>query len=381
MKTDTKLISLGRKKDWTLGAVNPAISRASTIVFDSMDEMYEAEEKSADEHLYYGRRGTGATFALKSAITELEGAEGCYLFPCGTSAITSSLMAFLSPGDNLLMVESAYQPTKDFCNKTLSRFGVSTTYYHPSMGVDISSVIKSNTRVIFLESPGSLTMEVQDIKSIVDLAKEKQIVTMMDNTYYSPINFLPIKHGIDISIHSATKYISGHSDLMLGIASANQSTWKQLQDSCYRSGLCVSADDCYTALRGLRTLGVRMREHQKKALVVAHWLVEQPQVDHLRHPAFSSCPGHEYFKRDGLQASGLFSFVLRGKKGKNLNAVKSMADNMRHFKLGFSWGGFESLILPVLNTHRHRSYANIRQEQVLVRLHIGLENTDDLIEI
>lgn len=384
MKKDTILVSTGRSKKYTGPAVNPNVARASTIVFDSMAEMAQAGidksyqfngDSQASE--YYGRRGTSTTFALNDAMCQLENAAGSYVYSCGTAAITSSLLSFLNSGDHLLMVDSVYEPTRDFCDGTLIRLGIEVSYYDPMVGLNIESLVQENTRVIFLESPGSLTMEVQDVPSIVEVAKRRGIVTMIDNTFASPFNFKPLDLGVDISIHSATKYLNGHSDVMLGVASANQACWPQLRDRSYELGQCASVDDIYTTLRGVRTLGVRMREHDRNAMVIARWLLQHDLVERLLHPAFESCPGHENFKRDFSGGNGLFSFVL---KHSNRRAIASMVDNMHHFKIGFSWGGFESLILPVGSAPARRTVAPWTLESRLVRLHIGLEDTQDLID-
>lgn len=384
MKKDTVLISAGRSKKHTGSAVNPSITRASTIVFDSVSEMAEAGrdkaywfDQGSGAAEYYGRRGTSTTFAFNDAMCELENAAGSYVYSCGTAAITSALLAFLNAGDHLLMVDSVYEPTRDFCQGTLARLGIELSYYDPMIGAGITKLIKDNTRVIFLESPGSLTMEVQDVPAIVEVAKHNDVVTMIDNTFASPFNFKPLDFGVDISIHSATKYLNGHSDVMLGVASANAIHWPRLRDRSYELGQCASVDDIYTTLRGVRTLGVRMREHERNALEVARWLGQHDLVEQLLHPAFESCPGHDFFQRDFSGGNGLFSFVL---KQSNARAIAAMVDNMRHFKMGFSWGGYESLILPVGSAPAKRTVAPWALGRSLVRLHIGLEDTQDLID-
>ncbi|MGK0375118.1 MAG: cystathionine beta-lyase, partial [Arenicella sp.] len=286
MKKDTILVATGRSKKYTGTAVNPRISRASTIVFESMSEMAQAGRQQAylfDSAIatseYYGRRGTSTTFAFNDAMCELENAAGSYVYACGTAAITSCLLSFLKAGDHLLMVDSVYQPTRNFCRGTLARMGIEVSFYDPMIGANIKALVKSNTSVIFLESPGSLTMEVQDVPSITEVAKRHNIVTMIDNTFATALNFKPLDFGVDISIQSATKYISGHSDVMLGVASANQQHWPQLRDRSYELGQSASVDDIYTALRGVRTLGVRMREHDRNAMIVARWLEQHDLVE------------------------------------------------------------------------------------------------------
>lgn len=377
MKKQTKIINAGRDKRFVGKAVNPKLVRASTIVFDSVEDMIESGRNNHKSVEYYGRRGTSTTFALTEAMSELENAAGCYVYPCGTAAITSSLLAFLSQGDHLLMVDSVYEPTRDFVNGTLARMGVQVDYYDPLIGADIAQLIQSNTRVIFLESPGSLSMEVQDVPTIANVARQHDVVTMIDNTYATPYQFRPLDVGVDISIHSATKYLCGHSDVMLGLASANERTWSQLQARSYELGQCASVDDCYTVLRGLRTLPVRIQQHDHSAHTVAQWLSQHELVDHLRHPAFDDCPGHEYFKRDFAGGNGLFSFVL---KHRDPDALNNMLNSLRYFKMGFSWGGYESLILGATNMQSRRSATSWKASGHLVRLHIGLEDTQDLID-
>ena len=372
---NTLLVSAGRKKAYTQGVVNPVVQRASTVVFDSVAELKEAAKKRGDKTLFYGRRGTTTHFALQEAITELEGGEGCALYPCGAAAISSALLAFVKAGDHILMVDNAYEPTRDFCDKILAGFGVETTYYPPTIGAGIKALIKENTKVLFLESPGSITMEVQDVPAMVAVANEQGVMTMLDNTYGNGLHYRPLEHGVDISIQAATKYIVGHSDVMMGVAVANKKYWPTLREQSYLLGQCTSADDAYLALRGLRTMAVRLNQHEKAAIEVANWLEQHPLVDHIRHPAFESCPGHEIFKRDFDGSNGLFSFVM--KEG-NQGAIDAFLDSLEHFKMGFSWGGFESLVTANLTMKGLRS-ATGWQLGPVIRLHIGLEDVDDLI--
>ncbi|MDP2561433.1 cystathionine beta-lyase [Psychrobium sp. 1_MG-2023] len=376
MKQDTKIVSAGRKKEWTQGSVNPPVQRASTIVFDTVKEMKHATANRANKTLFYGRRGTSTSFALSEAMCEIEGGVGCALYPCGTAAITSALLSFLEAGDHLLMVDTAYEPTRDFCNKMLTKLGIETTYYDPMIGAGINELIKPNTKVLFLESPGSNTMEVQDVPTLSTIAHQHDITVMLDNTWGSGINFKPFDYGVDISIQAATKYIVGHSDVMIGTATANEAHWPTLRESSYLLGQCVSADDCYLALRGLRTLGVRMKQHEQNALKVAHWLKEHPSVERVLHPAFEECPGHEFFKRDFNGSNGLFSFVLN--EGDN-QSITEFLDSMTHFKMGFSWGGYESLILKVNGLDYLRTAKPWPKQGAVIRVHIGLEDVDDLI--
>lgn len=376
MKRDTRLIHAGRSKKWTGTAVNPPVVRASTIVFDTMQELKEATKQRGNRVPFYGRRGTQTHFAFQEAMCELEGGAGCALYPCGAAAISGALLSFLKQGDHLLMVDNAYEPTRALCDKLLSGLGIETTYYDPMVGAGIANLIKPNTRVIFLESPGSLTMEVQDIPAICQIAQAHNIITILDNTWASPILCQPFELGVDISVQAATKYIIGHSDVMLGTASANAKYWPQLREYSYLMGYCASADDVYAASRGLRTLGVRLKQHEQSALKIAHWLANRPEVATIRHPAFSDNPGQPFFKRDFTGSNGLFSFVL---KHGTAEQVQAFIEGMQHFKMGFSWGGYESLITATMNVQAMRTVTTWSYSGPLLRLHIGLEDPDDLI--
>lgn len=373
---DTQIVSLGRDKKWSQGVVNPPVYRASTVIFDTMDDMRHAIKHKANGEMFYGRRGTPTHFAFQSAIAELEGGVGTALYPSGSAAISGTLLSLLKAGDHLLMVDSTYEPTRALCDNILAGFGVETTYYDPMIGADIESLIRPNTKVLFLESPGSITMEVQDVPTLAAIAHQHGLSVVLDNTWASPINCRPFDMGVDISIQAATKYIVGHSDVMMGTATANAEHWDKLRENSYLLGQCTSPDDVYLAARGLRTLGVRMAQHEKNALLIANWLAERAEVDHVRHPAFATCPGHEFFKRDFSGANGLFSFVL--KQG-NLKATTAFVENMQHFKMGFSWGGYESLILAVNGIDSIRTATPWDSTKPLIRLHIGLEDPQDLI--
>ena len=374
----TKLITAGRDKKWTNGVVNPPVQRASTVVFNSVEEKRKATINRANKTLFYGRRGTNTHFAFQDAMVEVEGGAGCALYPCGTAAISNAILSFVETGDHILMVDTCYEPTRDFCDTIMKKMGVETTYYEPTIGEDIQDLIKPNTKVLFTESPGSVTMEVQDIPTLARIAHEHDIIVMLDNTWAAGVNFSPFEFGVDISIQAATKYIVGHSDVMLGTAVANEKCWDQLREQSYLMGQCVSPDDAYLGLRGIRTLDVRLRQHAESSLKVAKWLETRPEVDHVRHPALETCPGHEFFKRDFTGGNGLFSFVL---KNSNTKATTALLDGMTHFSMGYSWGGFESLILAnePNSFDSLRTVANPNFEGTLIRVHIGLEDVDDLI--
>lgn len=376
MKVATRIVHAGRARKWAGYSVNVPVVRASTVVFDSMAEMKHAVRHRGEQVPYYGRRGTQTHFAFSDAVCALEGGAGCALYPSGAAAISGALLAFLKTGDHLLMVDAAYEPTRALCDKVLKPLGIETTYYDPLIGAGIAALIRPNTRVIYLESPCSLTMEVQDVPAICAVAKAHNIVTILDNTWASPILCQPFAMGVDISIQAATKYICGHSDVMLGTASSNAKHWPQLREHSYLLGYCASADDVYLAARGLRTLGVRLAQHERNTLQIVEWLAQRPEVAAILHPALPKHPGHAVFKRDFSGSNGLFSFVL--KQG-DLAAVTAFIEGMQHFKMGFSWGGYESLVLANLDVQALRSVTKWPYQGPLIRLHIGLEDPADLI--
>jgi cysteine-S-conjugate beta-lyase len=370
---DTRIVEGGRRKEWTGGIVNPPVYRASTILFDSVAALRAAKPEQGS--FYYGRQGTPTTWALAEALTELEpGAAGTRLFPSGVAAVATALMSVLRPGNELLMVDSTYEPTRIFCDTILKRFGVTTRYYEPMAGGAIADQFGESTRAVFMESPGSLTFEVQDVPAICTAARERGLATLIDNTWATSYFFPALAAGVDLSIVACTKYVVGHSDVMLGSVTANEKYWPRLVQTARGLGQCCSPDDAFLAARGLRTLGVRLRQHHANGLKVAHWLAEQPQVARVLHPALPDCPGHEYWARDFTGASGLFAFVL---KGGDDAARTALVDGLEHFGIGFSWGGYESLVLPV-DPERNREIAG-KYEGPIVRLHIGLEDPDDLI--
>ncbi|PVZ68405.1 cystathionine beta-lyase [Pelagibaculum spongiae] len=381
-KIATQLVNAGRSKKTGHGAVNPVIQRASSIVFDSVAEKKQATKNRSNGELFYGRRGTQTHFSLQQAMTELEGGAGCYLYPCGAAAVANSILAFVEAGDHLLMTAAAYEPTQDLCNISLKSLNVATTFYDPLIGEKIGGLIQTNTKVVFLESPSSITMEVQDIPAMVKAirAVNPEIIIMIDNTWAAGVLFKALEHDIDISIQAGTKYIIGHSDNMLGTAVANPRCWDRLRERSYLMGQTVDADTAYMAARGLRTLGVRLKQHQQSSITVAQWLAKQPQVERVNHPALESCKGHEFYLRDFKGCNGLFSFILKEKLTEQ--QLADYLDNFQHFSMAYSWGGFESLILAnqpeQINAIRPNNPVDF--SGTLVRVHIGLENVDDLIE-
>ncbi len=375
LKPGTRLVTAGRHAKAKRGIVNPPVWRASTILFDSVAELRAATRKP-HEGLFYGRRGTPTQWSLADALTELEpGAAGTVLYPSGVAAISAVLLSLLSPGDELLMVDSTYEPSRAICDGLLKRYGITTRYYDPMIGAGIADLIGDRTRVIFLESPGSLTFEVQDVPAITAAAKARGVTTVLDNTWATPLFFPAIAHGVDVSILACTKYIVGHSDVMMGSATAVPGLFETLRQASYALGHYVSPDDAYLAARGLRTLQVRLRQHEAGALAVARWLAEQPQVARVIHPALPGCPGHALWMRDFLGASGLFSIVLAG--GDDA-ARAAMIDGLELFGIGFSWGGFESLALPV-DPAGMRTATRWQTAGPMIRLHIGIEDPADLI--
>ncbi|MES2986469.1 MAG: cystathionine beta-lyase [Pseudomonadota bacterium] len=375
-KPATKIVSAGRRKEWTNGIVNPPVWRASTILYDDVATLRANAKPDTHHTLFYGRRGTPTQWSLADALTELEpGAEATLLYPSGVAAIASALLAVLSPGDHLLIPDSAYDPTRNLANGLLRKFGVSTTFYDPMIGAGIDALCTESTRAILLESPGSLTFEVQDIPAIVAVAKKRGITTLIDNTWATPLLLPAIQLGVDYTILSCTKYVVGHSDVMLGSVTAAEGRYARLRDATYQLGQMASPDDSWLAARGLRTMAVRLKQHGESALKIAHWLKSRPEVARVMHPALPDCPGHEFFLRDFKGAAGLFSFVLnRGDEA----ARAALIDGLAHFGIGYSWGGYESLAIPA-DPQKIRTATKWQAEGPAIRLQIGLEDPDDLI--
>jgi cysteine-S-conjugate beta-lyase len=367
----TTLIEGGRRKEWRGRLVNPPVERASTILFDSVADLKTGKPGLGSYR--YGLQGTATHWALAEALTALEpGAAGTALYSSGLAAITAPLLAMLAPGDELLVPDNVYGPTRRFCDTFLERYQVRTRYYDPLVGTGIARVIGDKTRAILLESPGSLTMEVQDVPGICAVARERGLVTLLDNTWATPLLFPAIAAGVDVSILAATKYVGGHADVMLGSATATNDYYERLQEISWDLGHSVSPDDAWLGSRGLRTMAVRLKQHEESALRIAEWLKSQPQVGRVLHPALPDCPGHEHWQRDFKGSSGLFSFEI---KGVDDTARAAFVDRLELFGIGYSWGGYESLALPI-DPYRTVTKAPAPN---LVRLHIGLEDPDDLI--
>ncbi|MGE0061460.1 MAG: cystathionine beta-lyase [Xanthobacteraceae bacterium] len=372
LKPDTRLVTAGRDPDEQFGFVNPPVYHASTVLYPT------AEDQVAHRARYvYGRRGTPTSEALENALRELEGpgCAGVALLPSGLAAIATALMSVTASGDHILVSDSAYRPTRTYCNGILKRFGVETTYYDPLAAKDIAKLFKPNTRVVFVEAPGSQSFEMQDIPAIAQVAHDKGAVVLMDNTWATPLYFDAFAKGVDLSIQAGTKYIGGHSDIMFGTVSANAATLGKLKDTAGNSGLCAGPDDIYLALRGLRTLSVRLARHYESALTIAKWFEARPEVARVLHPALPSDPGHAIWQRDFTGASGLFSIVL---KPMSDQAVYAFMNELALFGMGFSWGGYESLVI-LFDCAEYRTATPWAPGGHTLRFHIGLEDTGDLI--
>lgn len=351
------------------GFVNPPVVRASTVLFPDAQTM-----ATGGQEYTYGTRGTPTSKALCDAINALEGSAGTVCVPSGLAAVTIPLLAFLSSGDHALLVDSIYNPTRHFADTVLKRMGVEVEYYDPEIGAGIEKLMRANTKVVFTESPGSNTFEVQDIPAIAEAAHKAGAIVMMDNTWATAVYFKALDFGVDVSIHASTKYPAGHSDILFGTISANEKCWPQLLETHGTMGLCAAPDDAYQILRGMRTMGIRLEHHRKSALEIARWLENHPAVAQVLHPALESHPGHAIWKRDFSGSSGVFSFALKEGGRKEAHAF---LDALTLFGLGYSWGGYQSLALEVYMSDR--TIAKGKYSGPVIRLQIGLEDTDDLI--
>jgi cysteine-S-conjugate beta-lyase len=368
-KQDTRLAHAGRDPARFDGFVNTPIYRGSTVLYPTL-QCLEAN----DQDYSYGRLGTPTVDALQTALAELEGGHATLLTPSGLSAISATLLSFVSSGDDILVSDSVYRPTRRFCENVLKRLGVATTYYDPLIGGGIAGLLTDKTKLVFTESPGSQTFEVQDIPAIAEAAHRRGAVVIMDNTWATPLYFKPFSHGVDVSIHAATKYIVGHADAMLGAITTNKATRAAVARTHDELGLCPGPEDVYLGLRGLRSLSVRLARHQASGLEMAEWLAGRPEVAQVIHPARPGDPGHALWQRDFTGASGLFSIVL---KPCSQAALAAMLDGLTLFGMGYSWGGYESLILP-FDPRSYRSATTWQVEGPALRLHIGLEDVEDL---
>ena len=365
----TDLAHAGRDPFAHHGFVNPPVYRGSTVLFKTVESFEKREQRYV-----YGRRGTPTSEALEQAIACIEGGARTWLAPSGAAAISTVLLSFLKAGDHVLVTDSVYLPTRKMCDGVLKRFGVDTTYYDPTIGAGIAGLMRSNTTLVFTESPGSLTFEVQDIPAIAAVARKRGALVVLDNTWGTPLYFKPFTHGVDISIQAATKYIVGHADAMLGSITVGETLAQRLVAEAGNLGICAGTEEMYLGLRGIRTMGVRLERHWQSGVEIARWLEQRPEVARVIHPALPSHPQHELWRRDFLGAAGLFSIEL---KPCPKEALAAMLEGLELFGMGASWGGFESLVLP-FNAAPARSATSWQPQGPTVRFHIGLEDLDDL---
>ena len=370
-KFETRLVTAGRDTKAQKGFVNPPVVHGSTVLYPTADDLHAHRGE-----YQYGRHGTPTTRALQDVLMALEGPQcaGVGLAPSGLAAISTTLLSVLKAGDHLLVCDNVYRPSRNFCNGMLARYGVETTYFDPLICAGIEKLFKPNTRAVLVEAPGSQSFEMPDIPAIADVAHAHHALVIDDNTWATPLYHRSLDQGVDISMQAATKYIGGHSDIMFGTISANAKAWPLLAEGIRLLGVCAGPDDVFLALRGMRTLAVRLAQHYRSGLEMARWLATRPEVARVLHPALESDPGHAIWKRDFTGASGLFSIVLKPVPQK---AVDAMLDTVKLFGMGFSWGGFESLIIP-FDCDSYRTATKWAPGGPTLRLHIGLENVEDL---
>ncbi len=372
MKDDTILTHAGCDPFANHGIVNPPVYHASTVLFRTMDELVNRQRNA---RVSYGRRGTPTTFALEEAVTALEGGHGTVLAPSGLAAVTMALTAFARSGDHILVTDSTYAPTRRFCDTVLARLGIEVEYYDPLIADGIEKLMRPNTRLVWLESPGSQTFEIQDVPAIADAAHRRGVRVLIDNTWGAGYYLKPLSLGADVVVQAATKYIVGHSDVLIGTITCSAETYDEVKEAVQTFGVCAGPDDVYLALRGLRTMAVRLTRHYENGLRIAEWLATRPEVLRVMHPALPDDPGHVLWQRDFTGASGLFGFVLNTT---DQTRIAAMLDGMKLFGMGFSWGGFESLIVPTW-PERYRTATEWKPGGQTLRLHVGLEDPDDLI--
>lgn len=373
---DTRSVHNGRDPRLQGGMVNSPVYHGSTVIYPTLEELELSRlDHDAKGKVIYGRLGSPSTFALENAMADLENGFGSISVSSGLAAVTTSILAFAGSGDHVLMVDTAYGPTRAFCDGFLRKIGVDVTYYDPLVGENIEPMIKSNTKLIFMESPGSMTFEVQDAPKIVSIANKYGITTALDNSWATPLFYKPLDFGINISVTAATKYIVGHADAMLGLITTDEKSFYLVKKCRDLLGQSLAPDDVYLGTRGMRTLAVRVRQHQHQALALAEWLSGHNEVLEVLHPAFANCPGHDIWARDFKGSTGLFSFIIKPRPKK---ALANMLDHMKLFSMGFSWGGFESLIVPQYPEKSRTATSWERQGQV-IRVHAGLEDIEDLI--
>ena len=369
MGSRTRLVHAGREPFENHGFVNTPIYRGSTVLYPNAEELHLRRVKYT-----YGTHGTPTTDALENAWSELAGAAGTVLSPSGLAAIAVALFSVVRAGGHLLVVDSAYRPTRNFCDTILKRLGVETTYYDPLIGAGVAALMRTNTVAVVVEAPGSQSFEMQDIPAIAAVARQRDVCVIMDNTWATPLFFPPHERGVDLAIEAGTKYLSGHSDLLLGLVSANEKYWPQLKATHESMANCAGPEDVFLALRGLRTMELRLREAERQGLALARWLAARPEVARVLHPALPDDPGHAIWKRDFLGSSGLFSVILRPASRQQ---VAALLDSLELFGLGYSWGGFESLVIP-FDCRSYRTATKWAPEGPALRFSVGLENIEDL---
>ena len=374
-KNDTKNIIAGKRKKLSNGFVNSPIYKGSTVLFNTVEEMQSKMKKKNSQTLFYGRFGSPATFEFENAIADIDESYTAVATASGTAAIVASLLAVLKTGDHILMTDSAYGVSRNLAKKLLNNMGITTTFYNPNLTNKIKELITNKTKLIFMESPGSLTFEIQNISMIVDIAKKYNLITVIDNTWATSLYLKPMNYGLDISIQSATKYIVGHSDAMLGVITTNKKYAKQIRESAHNLGSCPGPEDIYLGIRGLKTLSIRLKKHQENAMKIIEWLLRQREVNRVLYPALPDNPGYKIWKKDFKGASGLFGVVLENTR-KDL--IYKMLNNLKLFNMGYSWGGYESLILPV-NPEKIRDTYKWNHMDLTLRIHAGLEDSEDLI--
>lgn len=368
---ETRLVTAGRDTQGQKGFVNPPIVRGSTVLFPTAEDI-----RNRNGQFQYGRQATPTTLALRSALQELEGPNcaGIQLTSSGLAAISTTLLALLRAGDHVLVCDNVYRPTRTLCETILRRFGIDVEYFDQSLGAAIERMFRDNTRAVVVEAPGSLSFEMPDVPAIASVAHNHGLYVIDDNTWATPLFHRSLEYGVDISIQAGTKYIGGHADTMFGVIAANARSWPMIEQAVAQLGCCVSPEDVYLVLRGLRTLNVRLRQHEYSALELAYWLRDRPEIVKVLHPALEDHPGHAIWKRDFTGSTGLFSVILRPMPDE---AVNGMLNNLRLFGMGYSWGGFESLVLP-FDCTSYRTVTKWAPGGPAVRIHVGLENVDDL---
>lgn len=378
----TKAVVTGRRPAENHGVVNPPVYHASTILYPTFDALIAGGKIPAGDGVTYGVHGTPGTFAFEEAVAALEGGFRTRLSSTGLTAVTAPLLAYLKTGDHLLVPDNCYGPTRHFADTMLTGLGIETTYYDPEVGGEIRALIRPNTKVVFVEAPGSWTFEMQDIPAIAEEAKKAGAVVMMDNTWASPLYFKPFEHGVDVSIQAVTKYISGHSDLVMGAVTATREAYPAIREVWKAMGLAASPDDVFLAMRGIRTIHTRLPRHWESGLKVGEWLMSRPEVAEVIHPAMEHDPGHALWKRDFVGASSLFAFTFT--EGLSSDAhMSALLDSLEHYGMGYSWGGFESLLIPVYPEKRRSATPwpkPGRPKGQTMRIHIGLEDPDELID-